>query len=171
MKIVRFSALGCALLMLSVVLAGCFENPPITYDGPAIAEFAPNRTAAGGYSRAITLAPDATSDVQSTVTVQMVGPHVNSPTTVNYRVHDASTAVAGTHFAYAPEGSVTIPAGESSATIQVTVLAAGTPQTAPGAPAAAPRTLILELTGGDIEPSENYRTFQFTISRAPTPEV
>jgi hypothetical protein len=95
------------------------------------------------------------------VLVQLVGPQRSTPTTVGYIVGATSTAVEGVNYnIVGTKGSVTIPANSSSTYIVIQLL--------PGIPTTAPATqtvsLAMTLTGSDITPpSENYKTFTFTI--------
>ncbi len=101
---------------------------------------------------------------RDSILVQMVGPQRNTDVTVSYEVGTAPegtvAAVEGANFdfANATAGEVTIKAGTSSGYIYVDV-----PESL-NAAAADRVVLVINLTDqGDIAPSQNYKTFTYTI--------
>lgn len=132
------------LLALCTLLVSCAEDVSVSYSGPSVVEF-----------------PLAASNVaegagEISVSTQLVGPQESSPLSINFQVDDNSTAVEGTHYSLVSDGSFEIPASSSFGEIVVDV-ADGTLN------AGEEVTLILTLTGGDYEPSENYKTHTMTI--------
>ena len=154
------------LVGLMFSLTGCFESPSWVYEGASVVEFKNPRA---GFAtqptnnvvnviRARTIRQGVGRD---SILVQLVGPQRSTPTTVGYIVAGTSTAVEGVNYAVVgTKGSVVIPANSNSAYVVLQLL--------PGIPATAPATqtvtLAMTLTGGNTTPpSENYKTFTFTI--------
>jgi hypothetical protein len=101
---------------------------------------------------------------RDSILVQMVGPQRSTDVTVTYEVGTAPegtvAAVEGANFnfANATAGEITIKAGTSSGYIYVNV-----PESL-NAAAADRVVLVVNLTDqGDIAPSQNYKTFTYTI--------
>lgn len=147
-------------------LNACFENPSWEYEGPAVVEFKNPRAGfatqpANNVSNTVRARTIRQAISRDSILVQLVGAQRATPTEVAYTIGSTSTAVEGTHYnVIGTKGRVTIPANSSSAYIVFQFL--------PGIPAAAPATqtvsLALTLTGeGAIQPSENYKTFTYTI--------
>ncbi len=147
-------------------LASCYENPSLIYEGATVVEFKnpragfatqPTNNVSNGI-RARTIRQGITRD---SVLVQLVGPQRATPTTVGYTIGATSTAVEGVNYSIVgTKGSVVIPANSSSAYVVVRLLA-GIPTTAPATQTV---TLAMTLTGAEgTLPSENYKTFTFTI--------
>ncbi|OIN59315.1 hypothetical protein [Arsenicibacter rosenii] len=156
--------LGFGAMVLS--LTSCFENPSWTYEGPTVAEFSnprrgfatqPTNNVANGV-RTRTVRQGIGRD---SILVQLVGPQRPVATTINYNIDPTSTAVEGTHYQIVgTKGQVTIPPNSSVGYLVVRFL--------PGIPATAPTTQTVTLvttlaTSTDINPSENYKTFTFTV--------
>ncbi|NID11144.1 hypothetical protein [Fibrivirga algicola] len=160
------SSLLLLFIGLALSLTGCFESPSWIYEGAPVVEFKNPRAG---------FATQPTNNVANTIRartvrqgvgrdsilVQLVGPQRSTPTTVGYTIAATSTAVEGVNYSIVgTKGSVVIPANSSSTYIVTQFLA--------GIPAAAPATqtvsLAMTLTGSDgTLPSENYKTFTFTI--------
>jgi len=103
---------------------------------------------------------------RDSILVQMVGPQRTSDVTVTYEVGTAPdgtiAAVEGDNFSFdnEVEGELTIKAGTSSGYIYVNV-----PESL-NSTAADRVVLVINLTEqGDIAPSQNYKTFTYTITK------
>lgn len=133
-------------LLVVLLLTGCDDlfdkgDAEKVYSGPDVVEFFP-------LQRQINIGTTAST----TVAVQLIGPQRSSDLTIDFQVAGTSTAVAGTHYNIATSSPVTIPAGSSSATIQINVVAGSLN---PGQEV----RLDLELLGGQgVEPAENLKT-------------
>lgn len=128
-----------------VSLSGCFEANDNTYNGPNLVEFAPT-------SQNVTVAGNpVTVDIK----VQLVREQRPNPTTVTYSIDPASTGIEGTDYSFTEtRGTLTIPANSSFGYIKLTL----------NRPAAN-KTVVFELTGGDLDPNENYKRFTLGIRR------
>ncbi len=151
---------------LVTALSGCFENPSYIYEGATVVEFKNPRAGfatqpSNNVSNAIRTRTVRQGIGRDSILVQLVGPQRSTPTTVSYTVNPSSTAVEGTNYSIiGTKGSVTIPANSSNAYVVVQFLL-GIPSTAPTNQTV---NLSMTLTGSDgMLPSENYKTFTFTI--------
>ncbi|MBC7892759.1 MAG: hypothetical protein H7Y12_11135 [Sphingobacteriaceae bacterium] len=154
------------LVALSVSLSSCFENPSYTYEGPAVVELKNPRAGfatqpTNNVSNGVRARTVRQSIARDSILVQLVGPLRPVATDLQYTIDAASTAVDGTHYqVVGTKGTVSIPANASSTYVVFRIL--------PGIPTTAPATqivtLVLNLVGStDVKPSENYKTFTFTI--------
>jgi len=160
------SSLLLLLVGLTFSLTGCFESPSWVYEGASVVEFKNPRAGfatqptnnAVNVVRARTIRQGIGRD---SILVQLVGPQRPTPTTVGYIVAGTSTAVEGVNYnIIGTKGSIVIPANSSSAYVVLQFLS-GIPTTAPATQTV---SLAMTLTGGDTTPpSENYKTFTFTI--------
>ena len=132
------------VLLLAIGFTACGENTSVSYDGPSLVEFPLAETTVDEGAGA------------TTIRTQLVGPHEATDLNVTFEVDEASTAVAGTHYTLTTNGSFTIPANSSFGDIELTI-ADGTLASDESV------TLIINLTGGDLIPSENYKTHTLTI--------
>ncbi|WP_266367582.1 hypothetical protein [Tellurirhabdus rosea] len=156
--------LGLGVMALS--LTSCFENPSNLYEGPALVEFKNPRAGfatqpTNNTANAIRTRTIRQAIGRDSIAVQLVGPQRGVATEIPYTVAETSTAREGVNFNFVgTKGTVTIPANSSVGYLILQVL--------PAIPATAPATqtvsLALTLTGTEeIKPSENYKTFTFTI--------
>lgn len=145
MKYIKF------LFLFTVVatFASCFPDNDKSLDGPTVLEFKPivrtvKVTAAAGSANGL---------------IQLVGPQQSTPITIPYTVDPTSTAVAGTHYTITNNGTITIAANSSSATLPIAIIAGSTP------PTAGVRLIINlgEGTGG-IKPNPNFSKYTLTIT-------
>lgn len=132
-------------LLALVGLSGCFEANDNTYNGPNLVEFttaSQNVTVSG-------------NPVALEIRVQLVREQRDTPTTVTYVIDPASTGIEGTDYVFAEtKGTLTIPANSSFGFLKLTL----------NRPAAN-KTVVFELTGGDLEPNTNYKRFTLGIRR------
>ena len=139
------------LFLFTVITAftACFPDNDKAFDGPTVLEFKPilrtvKVTAAAGAADAL---------------VQLVGPQQGAAITVPYTIDPTSTAVAGTHYTIANQGSFSIAANSSSATLPIAII--------PGSvTAAAGVKLIIKMGDGSggIAPNPNFSTYTLTIT-------
>ncbi len=131
------------LLLMVLFVASCdsmFDTGDVekTYDGPTVTAFFPLQL----QTRLV--------NNTATVRVQLIGPHRTTATTVGFSVDPASTAIAGTHYTLGTTSPVTIPAGQSEATITINMI--------PGSLASGEVRLLLNLDGAaDAPASENLK--------------
>ncbi|TAE31790.1 MAG: hypothetical protein EAZ91_06660 [Cytophagales bacterium] len=162
----KFSILAITLIGLSTLLTGCFENPSWVYEGAPVVELKNDRAGfatqpTNNVANTIRARTVRQGILRDSILVQLVGPHQPTQTDVSYTINTTSTAVEGTNFSViGTKGQVTIPANSSFGFIKFQFL--------PGIPASAPATqtvtLAITLTGNSaILPSENYKTFTYTI--------
>jgi len=139
------SLFSICLLLVSVTLTSCFEQNDNFYRGPNLVEFSPA-------SANVTV---ANNPVTYDVKIQLVSGQSATPLNITYRVTDASTAVEGVDYSFVEtKGTLTIPPNSSFGYIKLTL----------NRPTAN-RNLVLELTGGDLDPNVNYRLFTLGIRR------
>lgn len=152
----RTARLAAFALLVGLPLSGCFDTFAEPYDGPTVVEF---DQVSGAYTRTVSQTAGAVQ-----LRVNLIGPQQSSPVTINVRVDDASTAVAGTHYSFPDGAQVTIPANSSTGFLNINVINGSLP-----AEATAIRTLILELDGsadGSIQGAENLDDFTLRIRGA-----
>jgi hypothetical protein len=100
---------------LLAVVSACFDDPgtDLLLDNVAVIEIN-EATTAGGLD--VSKSYDRITDgkrIKDSIRVNLVGPQLSTPITVNFAVDPSSTAVAGTHYALITTSSVTIPANSS----------------------------------------------------------
>lgn len=147
-----------AVLALVVLWAGCdtyFQDPQ---EGNVwedqLVEFKPT-------SDAVVFSADSDEAVTYEMTVQFVAAQVDRETTVTFEVAEETTAQEGVHYNMITDGGqTTIPPNSNFGQIEVEVLGGGLEN-------GESVDLIVQLTdGGDVPPSENYRTFDLEIEKA-----
>ncbi len=162
----KHSSLFYLLIGLAFSLTSCFENPSWVYEGAPVVEIKNDRAGfatqptnnVANTIRARTVRQGISRD---SILVQLVGPQQPNPTEVNYTIAPTSTAIEGTNFSVVgTKGQVVIPANSSFGYLKFQFL--------PGIPASATPTqtvtLAITLTGNStVLPSENYKTFTYTI--------
>jgi hypothetical protein len=154
-----------SLSYVTVSLSGC-ENPSYVYEGASVLEFKNPRAGfatqpANNVSNAIRTRTVRQGIGRDSILVQLVGPQRSTPTSVAYTLDPTNTASEATNFVIiGTRGTVTIPANSNTGYLVVQFL--------PAIPSTAPTTLTVRLaitlTGAEgILPSENYKTFTYTI--------
>ena len=133
------------IIIIGLLFAGCVkDNTLTTYTGPDLVEFAPTVT------RIVTTTATPKKD---SILVQLVGKQRSTPTNVTFSINSSSTAIAGTDYTIQSISPLVIQPNTSSVFLYLTENKV-----------ISPKTLVLDLTGGDnVTPSENYRTFTFTL--------
>lgn len=139
------------ILILSGVIAfftGCVKDLTGTvYKGPDLVEI---------YGTSLPLAKTITTTTTpklDSFLVQLVGKQRSTATNVTFVVDAASTAVATTDYVINTPSPVALPANTSSVWIKFLFNKVSSQ-----------KTLIINLTGGDnVQPSQNYKTFTFTL--------
>ncbi len=112
-----------ALLILPLVMWGCFEEQDFDLSEANQVEWAPPDRSTSSLSDGITLDADQEESEVHSYEVQLIGAHADSDRSVSVSVNeDASEAVEGEHFELAST-SVTISANSSSAEVDVEILA------------------------------------------------
>lgn len=154
----RMSSLAlAALLLLTMPLAGCFEDlaGQRPYEGADQVEFAQRCPPAPCYGHTIN---EGTGELQ--LRVNLIGPQRSSASEVTFSVvEDETTAVRGTHYELPNNFTVTIPANSSFGYVNLDILDAGMPSSES-------RILRLELgdsPDGSITAAENMKHFTVTI--------
>jgi hypothetical protein len=139
------------IFILSVVLVffiGCVKDLTGTvYNGPDFVEI---------YGTSLPLAKTVTTTTTpklDSFLVQLVGKQRSTATNVTFEVAATSTAVATTDYVINTPSPITLPANSSSMWVRFTFNKVSSQ-----------KTLIINLTGGDnLQPSQNYKTFTFTL--------
>lgn len=146
-----------AILALLVLWAGCdtyFQDPQ---EGNVwedqLVEFKPT-------SGAVTLDADSDESVTYEMNIQFVAAQVDQETTVTFEIAEETTAQEGVHYNMITEGGqTTIPPNDNFGQIEVEILGGGLEN-------GESVDLVVQLTdGGDVPPSENYRTFELGIEK------
>jgi hypothetical protein len=157
----RMSPLAlAALLLLTMPLAGCFEDlaGQRPYEGPDQVEFAQRCPPAPCYGHTIT---EGTGELQ--LQVNLIGAQRSSASEVTFSVVDLednpTTAVRGTHYELPNNFTVTIPANSSFGYVNLDILDADMPSN---------QQVVLHLQLGDspdgsITAAENMKNFTVTI--------
>jgi len=158
-------------------LFGCLPNDHNTYTGASLLEFknhlrGVNSTVLTTLGISTTAANAQTDSSRTalinvrgtdTIYVQLVGPQVASPITVNYTVRaSGTTAVEGTHFNFIPANArtLTIPANSSVGYILVGMVPNSIPVVGNSV------LLTIDLNGAaGIDPSPNYKVFKLKLQR------
>jgi hypothetical protein len=162
-RVQRFFA-ASLLIVMSLSMSACFEYNPIIYDGPPLLEIAPYPQT-GSYNQIFTYTHNQANtftDLTVPVVAQLIAPHQDRDISVSYQV--TTTGTAGTHYTLTPSamtGTMTIPAGSSSASIGL-VLHRG--NVAPGTSF----SITIELTDGDVELT-SYNTLRYEVRRGAAP--
>lgn len=153
--------LGVALLLLPLLLVGCFEEELITYDGPSVVEWEPPDRADNLLELTAALDPDQQEPEDITLGVQLIGPQENTDRTINVGVsEDASEAQEGVHFEILNDGNTAvIPANDSFGDVDIRIHA---DQLENGETLEA--ILVLEESD-DLGVAENMREFELTIEK------
>lgn len=131
------------LLLMVLFVASCdsiFDTGDVkkSYDGPTVTAFFPLQLQ--------TRLVNTTANVR----VQLIGPQRTTDTTVGFSVDPASTAIAGTHYTLGTTSPVTIPTGQSEATIIINLIS--------GSLTSGEVRLLLNLDGAvDAPASENLK--------------
>ena len=139
------------ILILSVVIAfftGCVKDLTGTvYTGPDLVEI---------YGTSLPLAKTITTTTTpklDSFLVQLVGKQRSTATNVTFVVDASSTAVVPTDYVINTPSPVVLPANASGVWIKFMFNKVSSQ-----------KTLIINLTGGDnVQPSQNYKTFTFTL--------
>ena len=134
--------------------AGCVKDTTnTTYAGTDLVEFANPNYIAPLNPTAKTIATTNTPKNDS-MFIQLVGPQRTTGTNITFTVDAASTAVAGTDYTLSTPSPVELAANTSGVKVRVVINKV-----------TAQKKLIINLTGGDrVTPSENFKTFTFTLN-------
>lgn len=144
------------IVVLAIGATACFEDPgtDIVWGEDAFLELdragQPNPTVNAAFLRENDGIPK-----EYQVQVNLMGKPRGSATSVTFEIGAASTAVEGVHFNLQSGTTVTIPAGENTAMIDLDILA---DNIEPGEK----WDLVITLTGGDL-PLSNYVTATFVL--------
>ena len=112
-----------ALLILPLLMWGCFEENEFDLSDANQVEWAPPDRSSSSLSDDIILDADQTESVTMSYEVQLIGAHADSDRSVGVAVNeDASEAIEGEHFELHTT-TVTIPANSSSAEVEVEIFA------------------------------------------------
>lgn len=154
--------LGVALLLLPLLLVGCFEEELITYDGPPVVEWEPPNRTDNLLELTVTLDPNQQESEDITLGVQLIGPHENADRTINVGVsEEESEAQEGVHFEILNDGNTAvIPANDSFGDVDIRIHA---DQLENGEELES--ILVLEESE-DLSVAENMREFELTIEKA-----
>lgn len=165
-----------SVLLVSLLLTGCFNDITKVYDGPPVVEFAQYDqpfSPGNNYTTTVNFQnDDETGVVELSFLLQLIHEHFGHETTIGFTVNEVErtnsagavltpAAQAGVHFnVLTSNNQVAFPANSSTAYLDVAVLAANLE---PGESV----HFELELTdGNELFPSENYKTFTVIVNKA-----
>ncbi|MFN2374584.1 MAG: hypothetical protein ABR545_12320 [Cyclonatronaceae bacterium] len=165
-----------SVVLVSVLLSGCFDDVVKVYEGPAVVEFAQyDQPFSPGlnYIATATFPADATdSAADFSLKLQLISEHFSSDTHINVTVAQdlvnaqgdvvrSTTAQQGVHYQIMnTDGRAVFPANSSFSTVDLRIFSAGL---APGQQV----QVILELTEGDqLLPSANHRYYTVRVGKA-----
>jgi hypothetical protein len=149
----------CAVMMF---ITACYDDPgtDIVIGNEAYLELDRAGQPNPSVSMEFNQDPDGTTAPQiMDVQVNILGRVQKTNVTAAFEVDPSSTAIAGVHYNVLTTGAVTIPAGSTSADIEIQVLPDGFDPDND----TAPWTLIFRLTGGDL-PLSKYVQVTYNLS-------
>ena len=144
-------------LTAGVLITSCFDDPgtEIVWGDQAYLELQdagkPNPTVSKSFTKDV--APP-TPNVPFSSQVNIMGKQSGSAINVTYQIDASSTAVAGVHYKDLSGGTISIPANESSATINFEAI--------PDNLTTSSVTIVVKLTGGDL-PLSKYIQVTYSI--------
>ena len=164
-----------SVLLVSMLLTGCFNDITKVYDGPPLVEFAQYDqpfSAANNYTTTLNLASDNTDVVELSYLLQLIAPHFQNETYIGFTVNEvertnnagavlSAAAQEGVHYTVLSSNNrVVFSANSSTAYLDVAVHAESLE---PGDSV----HFQLELTEGDeLSPTHHYNTFNVIVNKA-----
>jgi hypothetical protein len=182
MYIMRKLKIFPVIFLLVIMSSTSCKKPDLTYNGPAVVEFAPLTTSSTyttAFSATIKQANYTLLVDTLELTVNLVGKQQNKDINVEYSLVtdkvvdfpsvtyfiDPTTAVEGTHFSFLPvrsgtaNGVMTIPANSSFGKIKLNSIAAQV------SPDVSKRVVIKLISTSDVNVNPNYQYFIVIITR------
>lgn len=142
-------------ILASMSLTGCFEEQgDDTILSASYVEFEDGRLPNGRTVSFVRISPDQSDVVE--LQVNRVSTNSSAPIMVDIAVDPASTAISGVHYNFSG-ASITIPAGEFTGSVPVTVLTGNID------PSETPNLILKMTTANGAEISTNYGSLRLAI--------